>query len=177
MGRQPRPSGDGTYHLAAHGSDTRHLFLDADDRRAFLARLGATCERFELELLSYSLMGNHYHALLTAGGSFAPALRELHAGYARSHNRRHGRRAHLFRAHAYIGEVASSEQLVTVARYLAMNPVEVGLANDPFAWPWSSAAAHAGLAEPALPLRELDLAGAFGGGARWRARYRNYVLE
>src|SRR5213075_1051228 len=55
---------EGIYHLAARGSDERFLFVVDSDREDFLDRLAAICERFELALLSYVLMGSHYHALI-----------------------------------------------------------------------------------------------------------------
>jgi putative transposase len=175
VGRRPRSQEEGIYHLAAHGSDTRAVFLDDEDRRTFLARVATVGERFGLGLVSYTLMSTHYHALLRVpDDALSKALRLLHTEYARFHNRRHARSAHLFRAHPYVGEIASSEQLVSAARYLARNPVEAGLARTPFEWPWSSAAAHAGLTRPALPLAETELEVAFG-GARWRDRYTDYV--
>ncbi|HEX5469776.1 MAG TPA: transposase [Gaiellaceae bacterium] len=176
MARRPRGLADGLYHLAAHGSDTRSLFVDDADRADFLERLAATLERFELAVVSYVLLGNHYHAFVrTPDARLSDALRHLHTEYARAHNRRHHRGAHLFRAHPYLGEIQSDEQLVTASRYLARNPLEAGLGRDPLAWRWSSAPAHAGLRRPPLPLAEGDLRAAFGGGARWRDRYRDYV--
>jgi len=62
--RRPRRLYEGIYHLAARGSDTRYLFVGDRDREDFLDRLATTCERFELSLLSYVLMGTHYHTLL-----------------------------------------------------------------------------------------------------------------
>jgi hypothetical protein len=59
MARPPRLLVAGIYHLTAHGSDNRYLFLGDQDRADFLARLSATCERFELALISYVLMGSH----------------------------------------------------------------------------------------------------------------------
>jgi REP element-mobilizing transposase RayT len=176
MGRPPRLLEAGIFHVAAHGSDTRRLFLDDEDRAHFLALLARTCERFELGLISYVLMSNHYHALVnTPDGRLSGALRSLHTTYARDHNRRHGRSAHLFRAHPFVGEIGSSEQLINASRYLARNPVEVGLCVDPFTWPWSSANGHAGYERLRLPLSERDLEAAFGEGRDWRARYREHV--
>jgi putative transposase len=176
MARAPRAFQAGIYHLAAHGSDTRHLFLGDADRRDFLARLGEVCERFELALLSYVLMGNHYHGLLRIPDArLSQALQRLHTEYSRWHNRRHGRSAHLFRAHALTREIANDEQLVATCRYLARNPVEAGLVRDPLAWPWSSARAHAGLERPRIFLAESDLRAAFGGSEGWRERYREEI--
>ena len=176
--RQPRKLEAGIFHLAAHSSDTRRLFLNDDDCKDFLAKLERTCERFELELISYVLMSNHYHALVRIpDGRLSRALQQLHTTYAREHNRRHGRSAHLFRAHPYIGEIESDEQLVTVSRYLARNPVESGLAQGPLNWPWGSAPVHAGRAKPRLRLAEADLEAAFGEGRDWREGYRQCIEQ
>jgi hypothetical protein len=119
------------------------------------------------------LLDNHYHALLRIEDArLSLALQRLHTEYSRHHNRRHGRGAHLFKAHPYTGEIAGEKQLVAAARYLARNPVKAGLVNDPLDWPWSSARSHVGLERPRIPLHEADLQAAFGGTERWREAYR-----
>lgn len=176
--RRPRLLVAGIHHLTARGSDTRFLFLGDADRQDFLDRLALACERFELALLSYVLLGNHYHALLRIPDArLSSALQRLHTEYSRHHNRRHGRSAHLFRAHPYTGEIESDRQLLAACRYLARNPLESGLVDDPFDWPWSSARAHAGLEPPRIPLAEEDLRAAFGGDDQWRRRYREQVQK
>ena len=172
MPRRPRSLYEGIYHLAARASDTRYLFVSDRDREEFLARLATTCERFELALLSYVLMGSHYHALLRIpDGRLSQALQRLHTEYSRWHNRRQGRSAHLFRAHAMTREIESDAQLIAACRYLALNPFEAGLVEDPLDWPWSSARAHAGLERPHIRLAEGDLRAAFGDDNNWRKRY------
>jgi REP element-mobilizing transposase RayT len=162
--------------VAGHASDTRQLFAADVDRAKFLGELAATCERLEIALVSYVLMMNHYHLLVRIPADrLSRALQRLHTRYARAHNRRYGRSAHLFRAHAYAGEIESNEQVVVAACYLARNPVRVGLVRNALAWRWGSARAHAGLERPHLPLTETDLEGAFGEGDDWRVRYRDYV--
>ena len=176
VARRPRMLVAGIYHLAAHGSDTRHLFVTDVDRWDFLDRLAAVCERFEFGPLSYVLLGTHYHVLIRIPDArLSRALQRLHTEYSRWHNRRHGRSAHLFRAHAMTREIASDKQLVAACRYLALNPVEAGPAADPFDWPWSSARAHAGLEHSPIPLAEGDLQAAFGDADNWRERYRAQV--
>jgi putative transposase len=173
MARAPRNLYGGIYHLAAHGSDSRYLFVTDRDREDFLERLAAVCQQFDLALFSYVLLGNHYHALMRIPDArLSLALQRLHTEYSRWHNRRHGRSAHLFRAHAMTREITSDAQLVAVCRYLALNPVEAGLVDEPLDWPWSSARAHAGLERPRIPLAESDLRAAFGGDGSWRERYR-----
>jgi putative transposase len=172
--RKPRAFVEGLFHLAAHGSDLRYLYSSDEDREDFLGRLAAVCERFELALLSYVLMGTHYHAILRIPDErVSRALQRLHTEYSRHCNRRWGRSAHLFRAHPLARQIESNEDLIGSCRYLARNPVEAGLVRDPLAWPWSSARAHAGLEPPWIPIAEDELRAAFG-GAGWR---RNYVLQ
>lgn len=174
MPRKPRDYTAGLFHFAAHGSDLRYLFSGDEDREDFLGRLAAVCERFELALVSYALMGTHYHSILgIPDGRIAQALQRLHIEFSRHCNRRWGRSAHLFRAHPLARIIESDEDLVGTARYVARNPVEAGLVRDPLDWPWSSARAHAGREPPRIPLAEDALRAAFG-GVDWR---RNYLEQ
>lgn len=176
MPRPLRAFGEGIFHLTAHASDIRYLFLNDEDREDFLGRLAAVCKRFDLGLLSYMLMGNHYHVIVRIpDASISHALQLLHTDYSRHHNRRHERSAHLFRAHAKARELESNDDLAGTARYVARNPVEANLVRDPLAWAWGSARAHAGLEPPVIPLEEDDLRAAFGGTATWRANYRMQI--
>jgi putative transposase len=176
MPRQPRAFVEGIYHVASHGSDTRHLFLIPDDRATFLDRLALVIERFDLRLVAYALLGNHYHVVLsTPGAQVSSALQQLHGWYSRTHNRRHGRGAHLFRAHFFARELRSDADLLVACRYVAHNPVAAGLSTDPFSWPWSSTAASAGLGEPAIPLDPGPLRAALGDSNEWQRRYRRFI--
>jgi putative transposase len=176
MARPHRAFVEGIYHLASHASDARDLFLNADDRTAFLDRLALVVERFNLSLIAYALLGNHYHAVVaTPGGRISSALQQLHTWYSRTHNRRHERGAHLFRAHFFARELTSDADLLVACRYVAYNPVAAGLAKDPFSWWWSSTAASAGLVAPAIPLDPGPLRAALGGGGDWQRRYRRFI--
>jgi putative transposase len=174
--RHPRRFSDGVFHTAAHASDIRYLFLNDHDREDFLDRIAIICERFELGLLSYVLMGNHYHLILRIPDArISRALQWLHAEYSRDHNRRYGRSAHLFRAHPLAREIESDEDLIGTCRYLALNPVEANLVRDPLDWRWGSARAHAGLEQSRIPIEERDLRAAFGRGSNWRKNYRSQI--
>lgn len=176
MGRPPRIFVEGLYHVGSHGSDTRFLFEDAGDRLTFLDRLGLVLERLSLTLVDYVLLGNHYHAVIgTPGGRIPAALQQLHSWYSRRHNKRHGRSAHLFLAHPFAREIESDEDLLGVCHYLAWNPVEAGLCDAPFDWPWSSAPAATGLVQPMIRLDENPLRAAHGDRDDWRRLHRAFL--
>lgn len=178
MARSPRDWQAGFYHLASHASDDRFLFLSSHDREVFLDGLGEVVERFELGLVSYALMGTHYHLLLrVSDGRVSNALQQLHSWYSRLHNKLQRRAAHLFRAHFFARELETDEDLLWTARYVAWNPVAAGLAEHPFTWRWGSAGATAGLTRPRLRLELGPFEAAFRPGPDWRLRYREFIEQ
>jgi REP element-mobilizing transposase RayT len=129
----------GVYHVAGHASDDRSLFIDDIDRRFFLDHLAETVALLGLRVISYVLMTNHHHVLIdTPDSRIASVLHRLHGGYAREHNIRHIRTAHLFRAHPLVRRIEDNDDLKWTDRYIACNPVEAALVPDPFDWFWSA---------------------------------------
>ena len=178
MARALRAFQAGIYHVGSHGSDERYLFRSDGEREVFLDGLGRVLESFQLGLVSYTLMSNHYHLLLRIPDArVSKAMQRLHSWYSRLHNKLNGRSAHLFRAHFFAREIESDEDLLWTARYVARNPVLAGLVSDPFAWLWSSAAATAGLAEPVLALDLAPLRTALGETPNWQQRYRKFIEQ
>jgi putative transposase len=158
MGRRRREFAPGIYHLASHGSDDRHLYLGDDDRTDFLERFSDTFWTRGIDVLAYVLLGTDYHGLVRIhDDQLADALQPLHTEYSRHHNRRHKRRAHLFRGHCLARRINHESDLLGAYRYLARNPVEANLVSDPFDWPWASNRAHAGIEPAAIPLDHAHL--------------------
>jgi putative transposase len=177
MGRPRRQFDAGIYHLGSHGSDTRPLYVGDADRVDFLDRLSTTLWTRGIDVLAYALLGNHYHCLVrTPDARLSEALQRLHTEYSRHHNQRHGRRAHLFRAHCFARRVTDTDDLLGVYRYIARNPVEAGVAENPLDWPWVSTRVHAGLAPATIPIDERPLAAAIGDTPNWRSRYTRLIL-
>jgi putative transposase len=58
--------------------------------------------------------------------------------YAKSFNRRHNRRDHLFGKRFWDKLIVTDEQLVATTRYVAINPVKAGLCKRPEDSPWST---------------------------------------
>jgi hypothetical protein len=151
--RRPRNFDAGIYHVGSHASDARHLFVADDERALFLKGLGGVLERFDLGLISYTLMGNHYHAVLRiADARLSKALQRLHTWYSRRHNKRQGRSAHLFRAHFFSREIEGDADLLGVCLEQPSPP--------PRAW------------NPRGFLELGPIRAAFGAAPNWRRRYR-----
>ena len=176
MPRPPRNFHAGLYHVTAHGSDSRYLFLGDRSRLSFLERLAEACVRFELKLVTYVLLGSHYHMLVwIPDARLSAALQRVHTAHSRDQNLLHSRRAHLFLAHCVARRVNDDEDLMNVLRYVALNPVGAGLVDDPFTWIWSTARVHAGLVRAPIPLDESSIRSAFDDDSEWRLRYRRWI--
>lgn len=167
---------NGVYHVASRGSDKKPIFRLDEDRERFLERLQLTVERYRLPCLAYCLMDNHYHLIVrTPDARLSAAMRELNGGYSKQFNAIHRRSAHLFRNRFMAQLIDSDSYLLIVCRYVAHNPVRAGLCQEPSTWKWSSYRATVGIDPARRFLDERILAGALGGGDRWRDRYREFV--
>lgn len=146
MPRQPRIHHAGAnHHIVNRGVDRQPIYLDDDDRRAFLWLLAETHRRFSLRVHAFCLMGNHFHLLVhMPGDDLAQAMRHLTGRYASLFNVRHDRDGPLFRGRYQNRVVDDDGYLVAALRYIHLNPVAAGLVSDPAQHRWSSHAAYLG---------------------------------
>ena len=123
----------------SRGNGRMHIFLDADDYQQFIYFLSDVVEEFAMQCWNYCLMPNHYHATLQPSrADLSEAIRRLNGVYAQWWNRRHGRVGHVFQGR-YKDQIVQREgYLLTLSRYVVMNPVRAQLVVHPGDWRWSS---------------------------------------
>ncbi|MEA2349324.1 MAG: REP-associated tyrosine transposase [Thermoleophilaceae bacterium] len=177
MARQPRAETEpGIHHVFARGNDRGLIFRNDGDRRVYLRLLAEAIARMSWRCLSYCLMDNHVHLLVeTQEPNLGVGMHRLHGGYAQFFNRRYSRVGHLFQGRFGSVRVESDQQLWTVVRYVALNPVEANYCVTPDDYPWSSHGATLRAEEsPILDVgRLLEYFAAAGGEPR--LRYREFV--
>ena len=116
-------------------------FIDDEDCRSFLRLLFEVADRHDVRVACFCLMGNHFHLVLHCRvGGLSPAMRDLTSRYTRTFNRDHGFDGPLFRSRFRSVLIESDAQLLTVARYVHRNPLDVGV--HPARHPWSSYGAY-----------------------------------
>jgi REP-associated tyrosine transposase len=167
------------YHVFARGNDRQTVFRDGDDCELFFAVIDHTVDRYGWLCHTYCLMGNHYHLLIeTPQANLSLGMRQLNGLYARRFNLRHGRCGHVFQARFRSILVEAESSLLSVSRYIVLNPVRAGICTDPADWPWSSYRALAGL-EPPRPFLSTELLlSHFGSSLRAaQAGYRRFVAK
>jgi putative transposase len=133
------------YHITQRGNNRQEVFLDEQDYLTYLRLLAHYARARGLEILGYCLMSNHVHliAVPTLETSLAQAVGHANLRYAQIANERYERSGHLWQSRYYACPLDRAH-LVAAMRYVERNPVRAGLAEEPWEYPWSSAAAHVG---------------------------------
>ena len=100
-------------------------------------------------MTGYSLMSNHVHLIVIPRKpkALALAMKYTHGRYASYWNVGHQSCGHAWQGRFFSCPLDEAHFWAAL-RYAELNPVRAGLVQTPEAWPWSSAAAHCGLAPP-----------------------------
>jgi REP element-mobilizing transposase RayT len=179
MARRPRLQyAGGIYHVMSRGNRRGAIYESDRDRHGFVATLASAATRYDLRVLAYCLMGNHYHLVCESPrGNLSDAMQFLNGVYAQAWNRHRGQSGHLFEARFRSLVIQRESYLRRAARYVVLNPVRAGISGDAASWPWSSYLATSGR-RPApswLDLDWLDLAFPAPSRTDSTEQYRAYV--
>jgi len=139
MPRNDRPTAAGLYHIAARSQRDDELFRDDADYIRFESEVRLIVVAGTWRCIAVCAVTTHYHLLLEIGeGRLSASVGRLNQRYARAYNVRYGRRGHAFSERFLCVPVESDEHLLSVYRYIALNPVEIGLCASAEEWRWSS---------------------------------------
>ena len=148
MARLPRLVAPGlAHHLLLRGHNAQPVFIDDDDRRAYLAALHEAARLHAVQLHAYALLDNQVQLLLRppTAAALSRTMQALGRRYGAAFNRRHGRSGTLwagrFRA-AVVQDGAAARQSLLLIDSLA---VRFGQAPSVQANRWSSAPHRLGL--------------------------------
>jgi REP element-mobilizing transposase RayT len=146
MPRQARKlSSTNIYHIMLRGMNGMQIFLDAEDNLKFLEVLKECRDISGFQLYAYCLMGNHVHILLRADGEDTGMIfKRLGARYVHWYNSKYDRIGYLFQGRYKSEPVENDSYLLTVARYIHLNPVHARLASDINDYVWSSYGEYTG---------------------------------
>ncbi len=133
--------------MTNRGVEKRSIYADDGDRLHFLHRLEKVIDDYRWQLRAYVLMSSHYHLFFrTPLTNLSRGMQDLDGHYASFFNARHRRVGHLFQGR-FKGHLVDSEAyLLSLSRYIVLNPVRAGMVETPGEWRWSSYRATAGLA-------------------------------
>ena len=112
------------YHVTCRGNERKNIFFDLKDHRIFLNKLPVSSEIYNVELLAFVLMPNHFHFLVTTPeGNLSDFMRHFNISYTSAFNRRHHRVGHLYQGRYKAFLIDADNYLLEVSRYIHLNPV------------------------------------------------------
>jgi putative transposase len=95
---------------------------------------------YDVRLLAYCLMPNHFHLVLQAEatGAVSEAMQWAQTSYVSRFRVRYGSTGHIFQGRFKSFPIQNDRHLLTVMRYVERNPVRANLVDSTLGWPWSS---------------------------------------
>ena len=127
------------YHVYNRGAGNAPIFLDDQDRAKFLSLFarhldlhddakktdGSEYDKYDLELVAYCLMGNHFHLLIFQESdtqALTQLMRSVATAYTMYFNRKYKHCGHLFQSVFKASHITDDAYLLHITRYIHMNP-------------------------------------------------------
>jgi putative transposase len=140
MPRQPRVHYCGAfYHVILRGNNKQDIFYSDRDRFKLSFLIQEACETYLCKIHAFCFMSNHIHMLIEVGETpLSHFMQNVAFRYAQWINKKFEKVGHLFQGRFKAILVDHDEYLLTLVRYIHLNPLNAGLTKYPDdAW-WSS---------------------------------------
>jgi putative transposase len=149
-------------HIIQRGNNRQAIFAADADYAFFRDALVEAAKKHGLAIHAYVWMTNHVHLLATPerGPAISQVFQSVGRRYVRYFNVTYRRTGTLWEGRYRATVVDSERYLLTLMRYIELNPVRAGLVSDPGDYPWSSYRRHA--------------FGESGPNAGWLSAHREY---
>lgn len=141
MPRRPRVFLPGIpIHLIQRGNNRSACFHTERDYIIYLDKLRECSKAYKVAIHSYVLMANHVHLLCTPSDThgISHMMQGLGRYYVRYINSTYKRTGTLWEGRFKACMVNSNRYLLTVSRYIELNPIRAQLVEHPAEYPWSS---------------------------------------
>lgn len=114
------------YHVFSRTNSGDTAFIDRRDVKKFLAYLAKYADMFGFRIHAFCLMPTHFHLLAESGprAELSEFMKRLLTAYTIYFNRRHARHGHLFQGRFKSLVVDKAEYLLTLSRYIHLNPTD-----------------------------------------------------
>lgn len=140
MPRKPRIQYPGAiYHIIQRGNNKNKVFPQSRDKRYLLKQIENAVIQGDMELFAYVILDNHYHLALRSGSTpISKVMHGINAQYAMRFNKLYQRTGHVFDGRYKAIPVKGEHYLLSLIRYIHLNPVRAGILPHPEDYFWSS---------------------------------------
>ena len=141
MARLPRLYVPGcSHHVIQRGNNRQACFFDEQDYAFYLEKLREAAEKYDVAIHAFVLMTNHVHLLATPQDQYgiSKMMQSLGRRYVGYMNATYERTGTLWEGRYKSTLVDNEYYLLTVSRYIELNPVRALMVGHPSEYPWSS---------------------------------------
>ena len=140
MSRRSVPFACGEYyHIYNRGAGRREIFFEEVNYRYILRQAYKYSRKFQLSIIAYCLLPNHYHYLIRQDGEIPLSKfpQSVFGGYSRALHYRYDKSGTLFEGRYQAKHVSTDRYLLQLCCYIHANPVLAGLVPHAEDWPYS----------------------------------------
>ncbi|HSV85509.1 MAG TPA: transposase, partial [Levilinea sp.] len=138
--KRPRYLPGQYYHFFNRGCNGNSIFKENENYLFVLGKIKQYATEYDLTVIAYCLMPNHYHLLIRQNGELAAGLliQRVFNSYTKAYNKRYQRSGTLFEDNYHVRSVDRTKYLLQLCRYIHFNPVKDGIVKHPEDWPYSN---------------------------------------
>ena len=128
------------YHIYNRAAGRMSIFRSHENYLFLLQLLKRYANNFQITIIAYVLLPNHYHLLVRQDGeiSVSTFIQAVFKAYANAFNYANKRSGTLFEDRFKAIHVEKDEYLHHLCRYIHANPVKQGIATAIELWPYSN---------------------------------------
>ncbi|MBI4681071.1 MAG: transposase [Nitrospirae bacterium] len=140
MARKPRIEYEGAfYHVITRGNQRQKIFEDEKDYIKYLEILSRYKSLYKYRLYAYVLMNNHVHLLLeTKDIPLSKIQQGINQSYTIYFNKKYNTLGHLFQGRYKAILCDKESYLLSLIKYIHLNPVRAKAVKAPEEYKWSS---------------------------------------
>lgn len=134
------------YHVYNRGANKADIFCNDKDYVFLLKQVKDHLREFDVTVIAYCLMSNHYHFILRQNGEakINDFIQAVFYIYSSSFNTTHKHSGTLFEGPFRAILIDKNEYLLHLCRYIHRNPLEAGIVVKPEQWHYSNYAEFIG---------------------------------
>ena len=133
---------DTYHHLYNRGANKNAIFFDKDSYLFFLKKLKYYKEKYQIDILSYCLMPNHFHLFVeqkTEDLLISDFISALLNSYVKSINKKFNKSGTLFQSKTKSKPITDEHYFIWIIKYILENPIKAKLAHNISDWTFSNA--------------------------------------
>ncbi len=128
------------YHVLNRGNGKQVVFHKDQDYEAFIDLMVKTKAQYAIKIFAYCLMPNHFHLVVmpVQAEELSKSMQWLLTSHVRRYHRHYGSSGHIWQGRFKSFIIQNDNHLLTVMRYVEVNPVRAALVGSAKEWIWSS---------------------------------------